>query len=88
VIIKDIGLFSGPPNIQPLLAILQVIIFMLHSRIHYFQAKNQIPPTPFVEGGASMDLSFSKRGWGDLQPPAKHEENSHCSYPVDLIGIK
>jgi len=29
---------------------------------------NQIPPTPFVEGGAVMDPSFSKRGWGDLQP--------------------
>jgi len=29
---------------------------------------NQIPPTPFAEGGVSMDPSFSKRGWGDLQP--------------------
>jgi len=33
---------------------------------------NQIPPTPFVEGGASMDPSFSKRGWGDLQPLMKY----------------
>ena len=31
------------------------------------EQENQIPPTPFVEGGASMDPSFSKRGWGDLQ---------------------
>jgi len=23
--------------------------------------------SPFVEGGASMDPSFSKRGWGDLK---------------------
>jgi hypothetical protein len=28
---------------------------------------NQIPPTPFVEGGALMDPSFTKRGWGDLK---------------------
>jgi len=29
--------------------------------------KRQIPPTPFVEGGALMDPSFTKRGWGDLE---------------------
>jgi len=34
--------------------------------------KNQIPPTPFVEGGASMDPSFPKRGWGDLEPPIQY----------------
>jgi hypothetical protein len=35
--------------------------------VHYFKAKIQIPPTPFVEGGDLMDPSFLKRGWGDLQ---------------------
>jgi hypothetical protein len=24
--------------------------------------------SPFVEGGALMDLSFTQRGWGDLEP--------------------
>ncbi len=50
-----------------------------------YKGKDQIPPTPvvfdisfhardgyFVEGGASMDPSFSKRGWGDLQPLMKY----------------
>jgi len=30
------------------------------------KGENQIPPTPFVEGGAFMNPSFTKRGWGDL----------------------
>ena len=29
--------------------------------------QNQIPLTPFVEGGALIAPSFSKRGWGDLE---------------------
>jgi hypothetical protein len=33
------------------------------------EQENQIPPTPFVEGGALMDPSFTKRGWGDLKTP-------------------
>jgi len=24
--------------------------------------------SPFVEGGALMDLPFTQRGWGDLEP--------------------
>ena len=41
-----------------------------------------------------MDPSFSKRGWGDLQPPVKPsplagEANSYCSFPqgVALLPV-
>jgi hypothetical protein len=32
----------------------------------FFKTEKANPPTPFGEGGALMDPSSPKRGWGDL----------------------